>query len=246
MTPPQEESSLEQFLEQKSVTHDITVRAEDNLKFFRDELTLLGYKVAFELVPVDFILWVGETPITAERKTGADFLRSIAKRAIFEQAKAMLEITPRSFLILENSTPKQSFDVITKYYSSVSEASIMGVQQWLGEAGVHVISSSGPKMTLSWLVTRLREAKEGGKPKPVPLRPSASRSLSSAEQAAYVAAGFPELGVSHLNEVRSLTESLLEFVEWLQEGREIDFPTTRIKNLRERWRTILTTPWHNQ
>jgi len=236
--------SLEQFTEgSPHPSCDVTVRAEDNLKFFRDKLTQLGFHVAFELIPVDFILWIGKTPIAAERKSGADFLRSISKGAIFEQARAMLNVTSRAFLIIENSSPKQSFAVITKYYSHVSDASVMGIQQWLGETGVHVISSSGPNMTLAWLVTKLREAKEGKRITQISLRPSASRTLEPAEQAAYVAAGFPELGAVNLLKIRSVTETLLEFLEWVNGKQEIPVPSTRIRNLREKWQGLLLVPW---
>jgi len=239
--------SLEQFTEgSPHPPCDVTVRAEDGLKFFRDKLTQLGFHVAFELIPVDFVLWIGETPIAAERKSGADFLRSISKGALFEQARAMLNVTPRAFLIIENSSPKQSFAVITKYYSRVSDASVMGIQQWLGETGVHVISSSGPEMTLAWLVTKLREAKEGKRISPIPLRPSAGKSLGPAEQAAYVAAGFPELGAVNLPKMRTVTETLLGFLEWVEGKREVSVPSTRIRNLREKWRSLLLTSWRRK
>jgi len=234
----------------EQVTEDIWIRPEKSLQAFQKSLNKLGWKTNMTPIPVDFIIFTNkECPIAIERKTTNDFLRSIRDGSLVEQLRAMRGISDDAYILLEGSW-SWMFSQKNPYRSHMNESSVVGYIDVVDKFGVKIIPVNNQTWSVAWIDKRLRDLKGKEKKLLFKLRGSASKDLSSAEQAEYIVSGLPGLGPVGLIEIKTICKNADEFFDWLHQDHNMYEDlfkfSTRIKNLKPKWKSIMEANWHGK
>jgi len=225
--------------------YNIIVRPEKSLESFSKGLEKFGWKVSKQSIPVDFLIWTNKDfPTVIERKTVADFIRSIKDGSLIDQLKAMRQLSDDSYILLEGSWA-WTFSLKNKYRSHFNERSLVGFIDAVDKFGVRIIPVNNQMWSMWWIDKRLRDITGKVKRMPIKLRPSASPDLTPAKQAEYIVGGFPYLGPSGVEEIKTKFSTLKSFIDWItHETPSYLMLSTRIKNLRDKWKGILEEKWN--